>query len=164
MIISFGSKIRQTDIEILLHIKFHQSLICCFEEKFKRVSANQRPGLPSLFSDQPKNTSLVEDVEFLQLPIKFPILFSSCIGEFENLSANHRMGDNLCFPIGKNTYLPGRGRCARTSYQVSSNSAQRFQRISRKCGKVTTDGRRTTHNRTFELESLIRVHLNHFTL
>ena len=42
-----------------------------FRERDENVSANQRLGRPSCFSDQPqKNTNLVEDVEIL-LPVKF---------------------------------------------------------------------------------------------
>ena len=36
-----------------------------FRGEVENVSANQRPGRPSCFSDRPKNTNLVEDVEFL---------------------------------------------------------------------------------------------------
>ena len=68
------------------------------EEKSKYVSANQRTGRLSCFSaDQPKNTSLVKDVETL-LPVKFYwILFSSFRGKVENVSVNHRPGRPFLF-------------------------------------------------------------------
>ena len=43
------------DVEILLPVKFHQ---IPFEEEVKNVSANQRQGRPSCFSDQPENHKL----------------------------------------------------------------------------------------------------------
>ena len=58
------------DVEILLPVKFVEFLSAFSEEKSKNVSANQRPGRPSCFSDRPENTNLVKDVAIL-LPLKF---------------------------------------------------------------------------------------------
>ena len=58
------------DVEILLSVKFRQFLFSGFREEVENVSANQRLGRPSCFSDQPENTNLVEDVEVLH-PVKF---------------------------------------------------------------------------------------------
>ena len=59
------------DVEILLPVKFRRILFSGFREEVENVSANQRPGRPSCFSDKPqKNANLVEDVEIL-LPVKF---------------------------------------------------------------------------------------------
>ena len=49
-----------------------------FREKVENVSANQRPGLQSWFSDQPENITLIEDIEIL-LPVKFR--FCSTVAE-----------------------------------------------------------------------------------
>ena len=64
------------DVEILLLATFRQIPFNGFREEVVNVSANQRPGRPSLFSNVPppkkkkKNpTNLVEDVEIL-LPDK----------------------------------------------------------------------------------------------
>ena len=43
------------DVEILLPVKFRRIPFCGFREG-KNVSANQRSGRPSCFSDQPRKT------------------------------------------------------------------------------------------------------------
>ena len=56
-----------------------------FRGEVENVSANQRQGQPSCFSDRPKNTNLVKGVEIL-LPVKFClILFSGFRGEVEHV-------------------------------------------------------------------------------
>ena len=42
------------DIKILLPVKFHQSPFSSFRGEVENVSANQRPGPPSCFSDRPE--------------------------------------------------------------------------------------------------------------
>ena len=46
------------DIEVLLPVKFRWILFIGFREEVKNVSANQRPGRPSCFSDRPKKHKL----------------------------------------------------------------------------------------------------------
>ena len=46
------------DIEILLPVKFHWIPFSGFWAEVKNVSANQRPGRPSCFSDRPKKYKL----------------------------------------------------------------------------------------------------------
>ena len=95
------------DVEILLPVKFRWILFNSFRGEVENVSANQRTGRPSYFSDRPpKPTNLVEDIEIL-LPVKFCwILLSGFRGKNENISANQRPGSHLVFPIGpKNTNL-----------------------------------------------------------
>ena len=58
------------DVDILLPVKFHCIPFSGFRGEVEIVSANQKPGRPSCFSDRPENTNLVEDVEIL-LPVKF---------------------------------------------------------------------------------------------
>ena len=56
-----------------------------------------RPGRTFLFTDRPKNTNLVWDVEIL-LPVKFRwIAISGFIGEVEIFSTNQRPGRPFCF-------------------------------------------------------------------
>ena len=53
-----------------------------------------------VFSIDPKNINLVEDVEILIL-VKSPLIpFGGLRGEVENVSANQRPGRLSCFPIG----------------------------------------------------------------
>ena len=81
-----GSKI-STSSTILLPVKFRWIPFNGFREEVENVSANQRPGRPSCFSDRPKNTNLVEDVEIL-LPVMFRwITFSNFRGEVENVKS-----------------------------------------------------------------------------
>ena len=96
-----------------------------------------------VFPIGPKNTNLVGGVEIL-LPVKFRwILFSGFRGEVENVSANQRPGRPFCFSDRPEKHKLGRGLWDLASYQVSLNSVQRFQRRSRKCESLRTDGRRT---------------------
>ena len=46
------------DVEILLPVKFRRILFSGFREEVENVSANQRLGRPSCFSDQPKKHTL----------------------------------------------------------------------------------------------------------
>ena len=86
-----------------------------------------------IFWISPKNTNLVEDVENL-LSVKFCwILFSGFRGKVENVSTNHRPGRPFCFSDPPEKHRLGIGHWDLASYQVSSNSFQRFQRRSRKC-------------------------------
>ena len=114
-----------------------------------------------VFPIGPKNTNLVKDVEIL-LPIKFRwIPFSSFRGEVENVSANQRPGRPSCFSDRPEKHKLGRGRWVLASCEVSLNSVQRFQRRSRKCEKLTTDGRRTDGRRTDDGQRVITiVHLS----
>ena len=108
------------------------------KEKSKNVSANQRPGRPSWFSNRPKN--LIEDVKTL-LPIKFrQILFSGYRGKVEYVSAKQRPGAHLGFLSARKTHKLGRGRCVLALCQGSSNSVQWFQRRSRKCVSQSETG------------------------
>ena len=111
-----------------------------------------------VFPIGPKNTNLVKDVEIL-LPIKFRwIPFSSFRGEVENVSANQRPGRPSCFSDRPEKHKLGRGRWVLASCEVSLNSVQRFQRRSRKCEKLTTDGRRTDGRRTDDGRRTTRDH------
>ena len=114
-----------------------------------------------LFPIAQKNTNLVEDIEIL-LPIKFRwILFSGFRGEVENVSANQRPGRPSCFSDQPGKHKLGRGCWVLAFCQVSLNSVQLIQRRSRKCEKLTTDGRRTDDGRTDDGQRVITiVHLS----
>ena len=58
------------DVQILVPVKFRGIPFSSFRGEVGNVSANQRPGRQSCFSDRPENTNLVEDDEILY-PGKF---------------------------------------------------------------------------------------------
>ena len=58
------------DDEILIPVMFCWIPLSGFWWEVENVSANQRPGRPSCFSDRPENTNLLEDIDIL-LPDKF---------------------------------------------------------------------------------------------
>ena len=58
------------DIEILLPVTFLSILFSNFRGEVENVSADQRPGWPSCFSNGPEKQNLVGEVEIL-LPVKF---------------------------------------------------------------------------------------------
>ena len=102
-------------------------------EKSKMSQPIRGQGGHLIFLIGPKNTNLVEGFEIL-LPIKFRwIRFSGFRGEVENVSANQRPGRPSCFSNRPEKHKLGRGLWDLASCQVSLNSAQRFQRRSRKC-------------------------------
>ena len=121
------------DVEIFLPVTFHCRPFSSFRGEVENVSANQRQGRPSCFSNRPKNINLVEDIEIL-LPVKFRrIPFSRFRGEVQNVSGNQRPGRPSCFSDRPEKHKLGRGHWNLSSCQVLLNSVQRFQRRSRKC-------------------------------
>ena len=46
------------DVDIFLHVKFRCILLSSFRGEVENVSANQRPGQPSCFSDWPEKHKL----------------------------------------------------------------------------------------------------------
>ena len=118
------------------------------DKKSKMSQPIRGQGGHLVFPIGPKNTNLVEDVDIL-LPIKFRwILFISFRWEVENVSANQRPGQPSCFFDRLEKHKLGRGRWDLAICQVSLNSVQWFQMRSRKCEKLTTDGRTTDDGRT----------------
>ena len=86
-----------------------------------------------VFLISPKDASLVEDVEIL-LPVKFCwILFSGFRGKVEMSQQIIGRGGHFVFSVPTEKHKLGRRHWDLTSYQVSLNSVQRFQRRSRKC-------------------------------
>ena len=80
------------DIEILLPVKFQWIPFSGFRGEVENVSANQRPGRPSCFSDRPKKHKLGSrrwDLASCQVSMNAVQRFR---GEIENDSANQRPG------------------------------------------------------------------------
>ena len=122
------------DIEILLPVKFRWIPFSGFRGELKNVSANQRPGRPSCFSDQPEKHKLGRrrwDLASYQVSLNSD--FSGFRGEVKNVSANQRPGRPSCFSDRPEKHKLGRGRWDLASCQVSSNFIKRFQWRSRKC-------------------------------
>ena len=108
-------------------------LFSSFRREVQNVSANQRPGRPSNFSDRPEKHKLGRgrwDLAFCQVWLNSQ--FSSFRGEVENVSANQRPGWPFCFSDRSKKHKLGKRRWDLASYQVSLNSVRRFQRRSRK--------------------------------
>ena len=136
------------DFEILLPVKFRWIPFSGFRWEVENVSANQRPGRPSCFSDRPKKHKLGRgrwDLASCQVSLN---PFSGFRGQVENVSANQRPGRPSCFSDRPEKHKLGRGCWVLASCQVSLNSVQWFQRRSWKCEKLTTDGRTDDGRRT----------------
>ena len=76
-------------VKILLAVKFSWIPFSGFREEVENVSANQRQGRTSSFSDQPENTNLEEDV-WIFLAVMFRWNPFSGFRDVENVSANRR--------------------------------------------------------------------------
>ena len=97
---------------------------------------------PSCFSDRPENTTVVEDVSKILLPVKCRCNpFSGFIGEVENVKVNddgrrttrdHKSALEPSAQVHKQAWLYKRHRNDVWD-QVSLNNVQRFQRRSQKC-------------------------------
>ena len=119
--------------EIFLPVKFRWILFSGFRGEVENVSANQRPGRPSLFSDRPEKHKLgrgLWDLASCQVFVEF---YSALSEEKSKMSQPIRgQGGHLVSPIGpKNTHLVEGVEIP--SCKVSLNSLQWFQRRSRKC-------------------------------
>ena len=142
------------DVEILLPVKFCWIPFSGFRGEVEIVSANQRPGWPSCFSDQPKKHKLGRgrwDLASCQVSL-------NCVQPFQrrsqNVSANQRQGRPSCFSDQLEKHKLGRGCWDLAFCQVWLNSVQWFQRRSRICESLrwtpdgrTPDGRRTDDGR-----------------
>ena len=133
-------------------VEFHSVVS---EEKSKMSQQIRGQGGHLVFLIGPKNTNLVEGVEIL-LHIMFRwIPFSSFRGEVENVSANQRSGWPSCFSDQPEKHKLGRGHWDLASCPVSLNFLQRFQRRSRKCEKLTTDGWTTTRDNNSDIDNRV---------
>ena len=95
------------DIEILLPVKFRWIPFSGFRGEVENVSANQRPGRPSFFTDRPEKTqTLYRTLRFYFL-LSF-VKFCSTVSEEKSKMSQPIRGQDghLVFPIGpKNTNL-----------------------------------------------------------
>ena len=126
-----GPKIRNLveDVEILLPVKFRWIPFSGFRAEVENVSANQRPGWPSCFSDQlekHKGGGGRLDLASCQVSLNSVQRFErkswKCLSQLETRAAHRPKNQEL-----------GRGRWDLAYCQVSLNSIQWFQRRSRKC-------------------------------
>ena len=120
-------------VEILLPVKFRWIPFSGFRGEVENVSANQRPGRPSCFSDRPEKHKLGRgcwDLASCQVSLnsvqQFQRRSRKCLGQSEARSAI------LFFWSARKQNL-GRGHRDLASCQVLLNSVQWFQRRSRKC-------------------------------
>ena len=94
------------DVEILLPVKFRWILFSGFRGEVENVSANQRPGRPSCFSDRPEKHKLGRgrwDLASCQVSLN-----SLAVSEEKSKMSQpiRGQGGHLVFPIGpKNTNL-----------------------------------------------------------
>ena len=121
------------DVEILLPVKCHWIPFSGFKTEVENVSANQRPGRPTCFSNRPEKYKLGRGRWYLatcQMSL-------NSVQRFQNrsrkcLSLSEAMAAILFFRSLKK-HKPRRGRWDLASCQFSFNYVQRFQRRSRKC-------------------------------
>ena len=123
----------EEDVEMLLPVKFCWFPFSGFRETVENVSANQRPGRPSCFSDQPEKHKLGRgcwDVASCQ----FSLNSVQQVSEKKSKMSQPIRGQSGYFVFlisQKNTNLVEDVEML-FSCQVSFNSVQRFQRRSRK--------------------------------
>ena len=121
------------DVVILLPVKFRWIPFSGFRGEVENVSANQRPGRPSCFSDRPEKHKPGRgrwDLASCQVSLNSVQWFQR---RSRNVSANQRPGRPYCFSDRPEKHKLGRGRCDLASCQILLNSVQRFQRRSWKC-------------------------------
>ena len=118
------------DIEILLPVKFRWILFRIFKGEVDNVSANQRPGRSSCFSDQHDKHRMVEDIEIL-LPVMFLLIPFN--GEVENVSSNQRLRWPSYLSDRPEKHKLDRGHWDNASCQVSLN----FSAVAEKKSKMS---------------------------
>ena len=126
-------------IESLLPVKFRWIPFSGLRREVENVSANQRPGRPSCFSDRPEKHKIGRGCWDLASNQFRWIRFSGFRREVENVYVNQRPGRPSCFSDWPEKHKLGRGRWDLASCQVSLNSVQCFHRRSRKCLRQSED-------------------------
>ena len=153
------------DVEILLPVKFRWIPFRGFRGEVENVSANQRPGRPSCFSDRPEKHKLCRghcDLASCQVSLnsiqRFQRRSRKCLSQSEARAAilffrSAKTNTNLV--EGVDILLP-------VKFPWIQFSGFRGEVI--KCEKLTTtdgrttDGRRTTHDHNSALEPSAQVH------
>ena len=122
LLISLKNSNLVEDVEILLPVKFRWIPFSGFRGEVENVSAYQRPGRPSCFSDRPEKHKLGRgcwDLASCQVSLNSVQRFQR---RSQNVSANQRPGRPSCFSDRPEKHKLGRGRWDLPSYQVSLNS------------------------------------------
>ena len=122
------------DVENLLSVKFRWIPFSGFIAEVENVSSNQRTGRLSSFSDQPEKRKPGRGCWGSCFLSSF-VEFYSAVSE-EKLKMSQQIiwpGRPFCFSDPPEKHRLGIGRWDLASYQVSSNSFQRFKRKGRKC-------------------------------
>ena len=120
-------------VEILLPIKFRWIRFSGFRGEVENVSANQRPGRPSCFSDRPKKHKLGRgrlDLDSCQVSLNSIQRFQRRSRKYLSQSEARRPS---CFSDRPEKHKLSRGRWDLASCQDSLNSVQRFLQRNRKC-------------------------------
>ena len=116
------------DVKILLLSSFAEFCSAVSEEKSKYVSANQRPGRPYCFLDQPQKHKLGRgrwELAFCQVSLNSVQRFQRRSRKCLSQSETRRLS---CFSDQPEKHKLGKGRLDLASCQVSLNSVQRFYR------------------------------------
>ena len=138
------------DVEIVFSVKLRWIL---FRGEVENASANQRPGGDLVFRSARKNKNLclrrgLEDVEILQCFVLFRLVVSE---ERSKMYQRIRGMAVILFSRSARKHKLRRGHWGLAVKFRSVNSAQWFQRRSRKCEKLMTDGRTMRdHNSEYE--------------
>ena len=120
-------------VEILLPVKFRWILFSGFREEVENVSANQRPGRPSCFSDRPEKHKL----GWGRLDLDSCQVLLNSIQQFQRRSPKYLIQSEArrpsCFSDRLEKHKLGRGGWDLASCQDSLNCVQRFLQWSQKC-------------------------------
>ena len=120
-------------VEILLPIKFHWTQFSSFRGVVENVTANQRQGRPSCFSDRPEKHKLGRgrlDLDSCHVSLNSIQWFQRRSRKYLSQSEARRP---YYFSDRPEEHKLGRGRWDLASCQDSLNSVQRFLQRSRKC-------------------------------
>ena len=105
----------------------------CFSEEVENVSANQRPGRPSWFSDRPDKHKISKR-RIKSCFLSSFVEFHSAVSEKSKMSQEvGGQGGHLVFPISPPKNKLGSGQWDFASCQVPLNSVEQFKRRSGKC-------------------------------
>ena len=122
------------DVAILLLVKFRLILFSGCREEVENVSANQRPGRPSWYSERPKTHTWYKPwlTTFMSCFLSSFVEFCSVAEKRWEMSINQRPVRSSCFPTGSRdtNFVDTLRSCLLTSF-VKFCSA--FSRRSRKC-------------------------------
>ena len=118
-------------VEILLPVKFRWILFSSFRGEVEKVSANQRPGWPSCFSDRPEKHKLGRrcwDLASCQVSLNSVQRFQRPRGEVENVKVYAERTDDGQTDDGRcaMTIAFGSGELKTISYAFHTSSSSSF--------------------------------------